>query len=245
VPRTDRTLLDAVEEVASIADPTSPRTVSQRAFDEARSQSFLYPGLPRAKRIAERLGLKWAEVLEVAYSHGDKQNSLLYHKRKGSQAKWVTPENAAAALAVAARRLNKDSLTADEYRREREKMLAADAKRWMHGGQLRLPTEQQVSSVAGSWEKALRAAGLKTGGSKAHRRRRKRWIRRDCVSAVARYLTDEGRHATSTGYRSWRSQQQSAVPPFNTIISRYGWNDIEDDARNLLLEQELGVKRRP
>jgi hypothetical protein len=204
----------------------------------------LYPGLPRAKHIAERLGLKWSDVLEVAYSHSDEQNMLLDRKRRGSHAKWITSESAASSLAVVARRLNKDTLSLDEYRRERRKMLAEDAKRWKHGRQLRLPTEQQVIDVLGSWPEAQRAASLKAGDRKGGWRR-KRWVRRDCVAAVARYLADEGRHAVSTGYEDWRSKQQDIFPPLAAISSRYGWDDIEDDARNLLLEQELGIKRRP
>jgi hypothetical protein len=246
LPQNDLTLLDAVLEVASLASPTSPQTVSQRAFDEARSRSLFYPNLSRAKRITERLGLKWPDVLAVAHAHPDEQNHLLGAKGREPNAKWVTPENAASALAVVAKRLNADSLTQGEYRREREKMLAADAKRWMHGGQLRMPSEQQVVSVHGSWDAALSAAALQstTQREREQRKPKARGRDNDCVAVVARYLKEAGgNHPTATGYEDWRSTQ-AAAPSLGTITKRHGgWSAVLGEAESRLLEERLGIRR--
>ncbi len=246
LPQNDLTLLDAVLEVASLANPTSSRTVSQREFDEARSRSLFYPNLSRAKRITERLGLKWHEVLAVAHAHRDEQSKLLGAKGRGPNAKWVTPENAAFALAVVAHRLGKDSLTQGEYRRERAKMLAHDAKRWMHGGQLRMPSEEQVVGVHGSWDAALSAASLQSTTQRERKpakpRPRGKGVS-DCVAAVLRYLKEAGgNHPTATGYEDWRSTQ-AAVPSLGTINKRHGgWSVVLGEAEDRLLEEKLGIR---
>jgi len=53
-------------------------------------------------------------------------------------------------------------VTLGEYRAGRGALLAADGARWMHGRQLRLPSDEQVVARAGSWDAALRLAGLET-----------------------------------------------------------------------------------
>jgi hypothetical protein len=246
VPRNNLTLLDAVAEVAGLANPTSPRTVSQRAFDEARLRSLFYPGLPRAKNIAKRLKMTWPDVLTVAHAWGDERGRLYAAKTREPAAKWVTPENAASALAVVAKRLNADSLTKGEYRREREKMLANDAKRWMHGGQLRMPSEKQVVGVHGSWDAALSAAGLQSTtqreGKYAKPRPRGTGAS-DCVAVVARYLKETGGNSpTATGYEDWRSTQESA-PSLDIIKKRHGrWSAVLGEAEDRLLEEKLGIR---
>jgi hypothetical protein len=246
VPRNNLTLLDAVAEVAALANPTSPRTVSQRAFDAARSRSLFYPGLPRAKNIAKRLKMTWPDVLTVAHAWGDEQSKLLDLKTRGPNAKWVTRENAASALAVVAKRLNVDSLTQGEYRRERAKILANDAKRWMHGGQLRVPSEEQVVSVHGSWDAALSASGLQSTTQRERKQPKPKARGRDndCVAAVARYLKEAGgNHPTSTDYEDWRSTQ-AAAPSLTTITKRHGgWPVVLREAENRLLEERLGIRR--
>jgi hypothetical protein len=242
VQQNDLILLDAVLEVASLASPTSPRTVSQREFDDARARSLIYPNLPRAKRITEKLGLKWGEVLAVAHAHRDEQNRLLGAKGREPNTKWVTPENAASALAVVAHRLGVDSPTQDEYRREREKMLATDAKRWMHGRQLRMPSRQQIVAVHGSWDAALLAADLLTTAER-ERKPAKPMVRgkqNDCVAEIARYLTETGRrHSTAEGYKDWRSKQKAA-PSMRTIVARHGsWSTAHSEALDLLVEREV------
>jgi hypothetical protein len=240
VPHNERWLLDGVAEVAALARPESPRTVSQRAFDDARARSLFYPGLPRAKRITEKLGMKWRDVLTVAHAWDDERGRLIDQRTRGPNAKWVTRGNAASALAVAAHRLGKESLTRDEYRRERAKMLADDAKRWMHGHQLRLPTAGQAVKAHGSWGDAVRAAGLQPPPNRGGCRG-KAWIREDCVNAVARYLREAGRRPTRYGYGVWAAQQTQRQPSLGTIDEHGGWPVMLRDGSERLLGQELGI----
>jgi hypothetical protein len=247
VPLNDLTLLGGVAEVSSLADLESPLTVSQRAFDAARPRRLFYPGLPRAKRITERLKLPWRDVLEIAHAPEDKQTRLLAARRKEPDAKWVTPENAASALAVAATRLKVASLTQDEYRRERGKMLAHDARQWMHGGALRMPTEHQVRHVLGSWDAALRAAGLQDTTQRQRKpgKPRTTWTHGLCVAAVARYIADAGRHSTSTGYKDWCSQQKKPAPSLDTLSKFGGWPVVHGEALGTLPEQDFRIGHQP
>lgn len=153
-------LLRGVRGVAALVDPAAPLTVTQAAFDAARTRGPTHAGLPRAKRIAERLGLPWRDVLTVAHAPEAEQNKRLGVGTRAAGADWLTSAGARSALRVAALRRGAGTLTLTEYRAERAAMLAADRARWMHGGALRLPTDEQVVALAGSWDAALRLAGL-------------------------------------------------------------------------------------
>jgi len=165
-------LLRSVREVAALARPSEPLSLPQRAFDDARPIGHERPALPRAKRIAERLGLPWADVLAIAHAPASEQNKLLGLKTRGAPAAWLTRDCVRSAVRVAARRLAVDTLTLGEYRAERDAMIAADRARWMHGGTLRMPTDEQVIALAGSWDAALRLADLQTPSARDNTRRR-------------------------------------------------------------------------
>ena len=141
-------------------------------------------------------------------------------------------------------RLGTKSPTRDEYTHERAKMLAADAKRYMHGGQLRLPTDAQAVHALGSWDAALRAAGLQTERPPSKPKSLKHWTRDRCIAAVADYLRDARqdttRHTTHAGYRNWAKQQEQA-PSSDTIRKYGGWSFVQHEAQELLLAQELGI----
>jgi hypothetical protein len=64
-------------------------------------------------------------------------------------------------LQLAAGRLGADTVSTNEYRVEREKVLVVDRARWLHGRDLLLPTAEQITVATGSWEEALRIAGLR------------------------------------------------------------------------------------
>jgi hypothetical protein len=66
----------------------------------------------------------------------------------------------AASLRLVAARLGTDSPTTVEYRADRARLLAEDRVRWLHGRALLLPDDEQVIAAAGSWDAALRLAGL-------------------------------------------------------------------------------------
>jgi hypothetical protein len=156
-------LLREVSEVAARANPAEPQAVSQRAFDRARASSPEHADLPAARQIAAELGLPWPAVLAVAHAPGDKQSNLFARKTRGASAPagWLTDARIKYALRLVAGRLGPDTLTKDTYNAERAVLRAADARDWMHGGRLRLPSARAIQLAAGAWDAALRLAGLK------------------------------------------------------------------------------------
>ena len=153
-------LLRGVREVAALARPDEPESVSQRVFDAARERSAGHASLPRAKRIAERLGLSWREVVGVAYEHEARQNQLLAVKARERAQDWLTAEHVCVVLQLVAGRLGVDSVTTRDYRVDRARLLAGDRARPRTGRWLLLPDDEQIIACAGSWDAALRIAGL-------------------------------------------------------------------------------------
>jgi len=137
-----------------------PASISTRAWDDARPRSERFADVPSAKRICEHLGLPWAKVRELAFMAPASQRIALGHALNDQQGNWLTPEYSDFVLALIARRLGARTLTPRQYRVETTAMLRADRARRLHGGQLRLPTEDQISAVAGDWDRALAHAGL-------------------------------------------------------------------------------------
>lgn len=70
---------------------------------------------------------------------------------------WLTEDHIAYVLRVVARRLSAQTLSPDQYRREREAMLAVNRRRRRR---LRLPTEDQIRVAVGDWDAALALASL-------------------------------------------------------------------------------------
>lgn len=149
-----------VREVAALADRAQPLSVSQRRFDEAKKRSPPHACLPRAKHIAERLGLSWPDVLVVAHEPEERQPHLLGAKTRQPRADWLTEDGVRAALRLVAHRLGEETVTLAAYRVDRAKLIAADRRRWLHGGSLRMPSDDQIIVKIGSWDAALRLAGL-------------------------------------------------------------------------------------
>jgi len=165
-------LLRGVRCVAALANPDEPTAATQRAFDAARERSPEHVALPPARRITEQLRLPWREVLAVAHESERQQAQLVGAKTRASAANWLTAEHVTVALRLVAARLGADSLTTGEYRVERARLLAADRARWQHGRWLLLPDDEQVIAVAGSWDAALRDAGLETTAERRPARER-------------------------------------------------------------------------
>lgn len=153
-------LLQGVREVSRLACPSAPQAASQRAFDAARTASS-FPDLPAARNIASQLGMRWADALQIAHAPESTHAFLLGRKQTGEEQDWLSEEYVAFVLRLVARRLGKDTLSLGDYRQERAEMLRSDRARWLHGGQLLLPNEEQIITHVGSWEKALSLVGMK------------------------------------------------------------------------------------
>lgn len=154
-------LLRAVREVAALANPRRPEAVTQRAFDAAKAGSAAHADVPAARRIAEQLKLSWPEVLATANEPEDRQAHKLGAKARGpTSVDWLTEKHATAVLQLVAGRLFANTVSTAEYEAECEKLMRADGARWFHGGNLPLPTPRQIVHRFGSWDEALRKAGL-------------------------------------------------------------------------------------
>lgn len=156
-------LLRSVRAVAALANPGEPTAVTQRAFDAVRERSADHAELPPARRITEQLGLPWRELLAVAHQREERQAQLVGVKTRARPATdWLSAEVVAVAVRLVAARLGTESLTARDYRVERARLLAQDRARWRHGRGLLLPDNEQIIATVGSWDDALRQAGLRT-----------------------------------------------------------------------------------
>jgi len=154
-------LLRGVREVASIADAENPIQVSQRRFDDARRLSRTFADLPKARDIAWRLRMPWREVLLLAHAHASTHAHRLGRVQTSPEQDWLTDSYITFVLRLVARRLSAASVSPVQYRIERERMLAVDRTRWLHGRQMLLPSDDQIRiAVGGDWNRALVLAGL-------------------------------------------------------------------------------------
>ncbi|HTZ87561.1 MAG TPA: hypothetical protein VMB05_12910 [Solirubrobacteraceae bacterium] len=162
MPRLDALmLLRAVREVASHADAENPVQVSQRCFDAARQVSRAFANLPRAHRIAECLRMPWRDVLVLAHAPASTHAHRLGRAQTEPAHNWLTHDLIAFALRLVALRLNVQSVSPVQYRTERAKLLREDHAAYLHGRQLRLPSEDQIrTAMGGDWGRALALADL-------------------------------------------------------------------------------------
>jgi hypothetical protein len=137
--------LPAVREVSLLIDPEQPTTITQRAFDEARTQSAV-PNLPRAKRIVENLNAKrrdkrltWAGVLVLAYTSGQEHVKTTSTQEADKQP-LLTEGQIVDALILVSIRLKTKAFTRDAYMRELHKM----GKEGIEVDWLRIPSETQI-----------------------------------------------------------------------------------------------------
>ncbi len=158
-------LLNGVRCVAALANPTEPTATTQRAFDAAKALGSVNRGrLPVARQIAAELRLPWRDVLALAHEPDARQaHALGLRGRQWSPEGWVTTERLTFALRLVAGRREAMTLTMGAYDAERDALLAADSRDWLHGCRLRLPNANAIRLTAGGWDAALRLAGLAAG----------------------------------------------------------------------------------
>lgn len=132
--------------------------VSQRVFDRARVR--VAEAVPTARWIAECLALPWEKVVDIARRDEGSRPHALGIARGESTIDWLTEDGVRFALRLVAGHLGQGTLAPHEYRGERQRLLAEDQERHVYGGQLLLPSENQIVSHCGSWADALDLADL-------------------------------------------------------------------------------------
>lgn len=153
-------LLEAIGDVARLADPVQPERVTQRVFDREAAKHARYADLPRAYRLSEILKQSWRDLVALALLPAREREKTLTMRQKVEDAGWQTHEQAEFALRLVACRLGWIvTLTPSDYRREREAMLSEQGPS-RELGEDALPTENQILALFGDWDSALRAAGL-------------------------------------------------------------------------------------
>jgi hypothetical protein len=162
-PYEDSELLTVVSDVARQLKIEVPAKLTQVLFDAHRADAG-HPLAPTAKRICARLRGSWDDVRRRAFDPTT-DASVLAGRRRGSSERPCSLEEAAAALALVARRLGVSCVSKRVYVQERNAVLNADKKRWLHGGRVWLPTEGQML-FGRTWAEIETAAGLEHSSGK-------------------------------------------------------------------------------
>jgi hypothetical protein len=135
-----------------------PKSISQRAWDKTRATANVQA--PAARSIAARLRVPWSKLLEIAFMAEPGRSIALGQAIGEKEQDWLTPEYISFALRLVARRRNKRTVTPREYQQERKALVTDERSHWLHGRKLLLPNVEQIRVAAGTWDEALRAAGL-------------------------------------------------------------------------------------
>jgi hypothetical protein len=152
-------LLHIVRQVAESSPSDDPLRPSTRSWDIARELNEHFAAAPAARRICEHLGLSWQKVCELAFMVGHAQRVALGHALGDAEPDWLTDEYCNYALKLIAHRQGVATLTPGEYRTARAKVVAGRSRRNV-ARQVPIPTAEQITINAGSWDEALARAGL-------------------------------------------------------------------------------------
>ncbi|MGB1583390.1 MAG: hypothetical protein ACPHCI_06340 [Solirubrobacterales bacterium] len=150
---TDAQLLDAaIEVIESMSVAGIEKT--QRRFDAHRAEAGV-PDLPRADSICSRLKISWVKLCEMP-DRNARGRAVAFGRRNVSEsiAEWITDEQIGFAIRLAAHRHGSLTITAADYRRERDKLMKERCAEAV------LPDEEQILGMVGSWPAALAIAGL-------------------------------------------------------------------------------------
>jgi hypothetical protein len=163
-------LYGIVRAVAEVARSQTPTLVTEAAWDAARAAAG-YSDAPSARAICMRLAdadgqpFPWRELLELVFD--ETRDIELTHALRTWRVEAddsLDGDDVYYALRrVAIGELEQQSLKPDEYRRERERLIASASRRRSDSVELvaqTLPTVGQIERIAGDWDKALALAEL-------------------------------------------------------------------------------------
>lgn len=176
--RTLYAILRAVAEAAVADRPTAdPRKVTVRQWRDARhlcEADFGHIPLPQEirRQLAKLNGelLPFPELLAVVFD--EQRDTVHFHTKMQAEeplSEAMSVRHVWYALRYVARSLDPEgvvraeiTLLPGQYERRRRELIAADLRRWKHGGHLasRLPTFRQIAHYTGTWDRALDMAEL-------------------------------------------------------------------------------------
>lgn len=162
----DLELLLIVRDVARVVCPEQPERTRQAAYDEARSGAG-HSGTPRAYRVAKQLQCSWSQVLKLAFSEERPERTIAVRASHHGSMRMgfvLTKAEADRALNLISTRLGTKSLSIQQYDEERELIAKQNENAWLHKsggfGATWIPSSQELTAQAGTWNKALTQAGL-------------------------------------------------------------------------------------
>jgi hypothetical protein len=169
-PFTRADLLVLVGRILRAANPAAPGSVTTRAFDAARATAG-FPDCPTARTLCyERLDMSWPELKVIALDPKRSVSAIVGRRYSyGPTDMQLTLPRAVFALRLVAMRLKRRTLAEKEYGSACDLLMRSDRRAYRHGGLLRLPTNNQIVRIAGSWEAALAAAGLQPPSQSSRR----------------------------------------------------------------------------
>jgi hypothetical protein len=160
-----------------------------------------------------------------------------------------TKDELLAAIREVSERVGGRSPRTSEYMNERFKILADSAR---SGEPRALPSYAVHLREHGSWDAALKAAGLKPLGGRATRTHPRplkadprRWTDEEILEWLRRAVEARGKRASLTQYTEWREEQiaqdpETEIPSSDTVCRRLGggWRNI----RRRALGEDDGTK---
>jgi len=157
-------LLDIIRVVSRTADPDQPEKVTQRAWDDARTDAG-HPDAPRAHSITQRLQVPWSRLLVIANGNPDDALRALRQTASDKGRKDLALHAVATAMRQAATRLSAGTLNRGDYQRARQQILAGTRKPPARRvAERAMPTLTSIETVLAqnqmSWDDGLNMAGL-------------------------------------------------------------------------------------
>lgn len=218
-----RAILQAV-----VNDEAADHALTQAEYDKARG-AHGYGHTPRAKYIAKRLDQSWASLAKLALREqaakvrevaGDGGSP---DRRQPSD--LISAATVRNALRVVSRRLSADTLSAIQYERGRQQILAEAADREeAYALDEALPSAQRLQAKYDTWADACKEAGLRTSEDATNTRAVQRTNPGSYDSANAEqaitqaldWASEQGRELTQRTYQEYAVGREG-IPSLNAL----------------------------
>lgn len=228
--------------------------ISEREWNAAREHVEGGDTMPLAReakrQICRERAISWKGLLCTLFGSSTAERALRTLTRDEPWPELGDAEIAYALLATAQLIGKGDYLTKALYKRKREEVLARDRRR-KDGGQLRLPSVDQIAgAVGGDWHRALVIAGLPVPAEdersrKRVARKRNHWDSHYAlISEIQSYIEWlEGKRSTQRVYLAYRSEHPEA-PALDALQARGGLAALVRKAKKAgALERALEADR--